>query len=258
MASNPLEAEATGQEFVTVTFSGTPFRVPLDVDLWPLGSIQRCRGLLNERVVVNHLQVAAALQTLLGDQWDLFLRVATKRRQIVEATQVFAGAVGFTADGTNDIAFGAIPRILALLERWPLEAESDLKRFWGYTYPDRWRFQAGRRCLTLRQIYACLNRPPIDGALVTAMNGGRRPFSDTAQVSMDLFEAITKVRHPSREMSPQEIAQRDAQAAAEAKARADYAERQKKREAQQQSSLLATALANKRISERGTAHAQKD
>lgn len=255
MASNPLEAEATGQEFVTVTFSGTPFRVPLDVDLWPLGSIQRCRGLLNERVVVNHLQVAAALQTLLADQWDLFLRVATKRRQIVEATQVFAGAVGFAADGTNDIAFGAIPRILALLERWPLEAESDLKRFWGHSYPDRWRFQAGRRCLTLRQIYACLNLPPTEGALVTAMNGGRKPLSDTAIAVMDLFEAITKVRHPSRPMPADVQQKRDEQAAAEAKAREAYAERMKERSHQ---TGLATALANKRISERGNAHAKKD
>lgn len=255
MPSNPLEAEATGQEFVTVTFSGTPFRVPLDVDLWPLDKIQRCRGVLNDRVVVNHLQVAAALQTLLADQWDLFLRVATKRRQIVEATQVFADAVGFAADGANDIAFGAIPRILALLERWPLEAESDLKRFWGYSYPDRWRFQAGRRCLTLRQIYACLNLPPFEGALVTAMNGGRKPLSDTAITVMDLYEAITKTRHPSRPMPPGEQKRRDEQAAAEAKAREAYAERMKERTHQ---TGLATALANKRISERGTAHAKKD
>lgn len=258
MASNPVEAEATGQEFVTVTFSGTPFRVPLDVDLWPLDNIRRCRGLLNERVVVNHIQVAAALQSLLGDQWDLFLRVASKRRQIVEATQLFAEGVGFPADGVNDIVFGAVPRTLALIERWPHEVESDLNRFWNLMYGDRFRFQAGRRCLTLRQIYVRISRPPLDGALVVAMNGGTRPFSDTALVSMDLFEAVTKVRHPSRPMPADAREKRDEQAVAEAQARAAYAERLKQREAQQQSGLLATALANKRISERGTAHAQKD
>lgn len=253
MASNPLEAEATGQEFVTVPFSGTPFRVPLDVDVWPLDNLRRCRGLLNDRVVVNHLQVAAALQTLLAEQWDLFLLVASKRRQIVEATQTFAEAVGFAADGPNDVAFGAIPRVVALLDRWPLEAESDLSRFWNLDYLDRWRFSAGRRRLTLRQIYARLNHPPIESALVTAMNGGTRPFSDTALVSMDLFEAVTKTRHPSRPMPPDAQKKRDEQAAAEAKAREAYAERMKERS---QQTGLATALANKRISERGTAHAQ--
>lgn len=254
MSASPVEAEASGQEFVTVTFNGTPFRVPLDVDGWPLDLIRRCRGLTaDQRIVPNHVPAAAALQVLLGEQWELFIRVAPKRRHIVEATQVFADAVGFTADGPNDIVFGAVPRALALLDRWPIEAESDLDRFWGLKYGDRWRFCAGRRLLTLRQIYVRLNHPPIDGALVTAMNGGRKPLSDTAIAVMDLFEAVTKTRHPSRPMPPDAQKKRDEQAAAEAKAREAYAERMKERTHQ---TGLATALANKRISERGTAHAQ--
>lgn len=254
MASNPLEAEATGQEFITVTFSGTPFRVPLDVDTWPLDAIRRSRAISakDDRIVVNHVQVGAALQTLLADQWQLFLTTATKRRHIVEATQVFAKAVGFEAAGANDIAFGAIPRLIALLDTWPTEAESDLRRFWGLEYRDRWLFHAGRRRLTLRQIHTCLNQPPIDGAIALAINGGTRPHTDTALVVMDLFEVMTGRRHPSRPMPPELRQQRDAQAAAEAKAREAYAERQKKRE----QSVLATALENKRISERGPARAQ--
>lgn len=255
MASNPLEAEATGQEFITVTFSGTPFRVPLDVDAWPLDAIRRCRAIdANDRIVVNHVQVGAALQTLLADQWQLFLQAAKKRRHIVEATQVFAQAVGLAASAPNDIAFGAIPRLISLLDTWPLEAESDLRRFWGFEYRDRWLFHGGRRRLTLRQIHTCLNRPPVDGAIALAVNGGNRPHTDTALVVMDLFEAMTGRRHPSRPMPPELRQQRDAHAAAEAKAREAYAERQKKRE----QSVLATALENKRISERGPAHAQSE
>jgi hypothetical protein len=257
--ASPVEAEATGQEFVTVTFSGTPFRVPLDVDTWPLDAIRNSRALTADgKVVVDHVQAAAALQLLLADQWELFLRVAPQRRQIVEATQAFAAGVGFAAAGVNDIVFGAVPRTLWLLDTWPSEVESDLSRFWNLEYPDRWRFHAGRRRLTLRQIHVRLSRPPVDGALALAMNFGKRPHSDTALVVMDLFEAMTGRRHPSRPMPPAERQQRDAQAAAEAKARADHADRMKEREARQQSGLLATALANKRVSERGKAHAQNE
>lgn len=253
MPNSPVEAEATGQEVIEATFSGTTFTVPLDVDSWPLEIIRRCRTLTPSGVAVDSAELVTALKQILGPQWPDFLQAAPRRGQLVAASHVFAAAVGIPGEMPSDVVFGSIPRLLALIETWPTKVESDLDRFWDIDYRDRWRFLAGRRQLTLRTIYTRLTNLPTDSSLAIAMNGGKFHRTATELVLMDVYEAITHRRHPSRPMPIEDAKARDAEKAAVDKARADYAERQAKREAQQG---LAAALANKKISERGKARAQ--
>lgn len=245
---NPAEAEAVGQEFIEAAFSGTTFRLPLDVDSWPLALIRNSRGVKDGKVVAHTPTVLAALQLLLGEQWSLFLSVAPKRRHLAEASNVFAAAVGIGGDGAADVAFGGIPWLLMILDSWPGKVESDLDQFWHIDYRDRWRF--GERRLTLRTIHTRMKNLPVDSAVAIAMNGGKLHKTGTELVLMDLYEVQTGGRrHPSRPMSAAEIAQRDAEKAAEDKARAEYRQRQEKQGARQ--SGFDTARANALEAKRG-------
>lgn len=260
MPASPVEAEATGQEFIEATFSGTTFQVPLDVDSWPLDTIRCCRELTkSDGLAVNSAHLITALKELLGPtQWPAFIAATSKRGQLAPASDALAAAVGIPAGRDTDIVFGAIPRLLALIDTWPGKVESDLDRFWGIDYRDRWLITArgprrGRRRLTLRQIHARLAEGlPSDSALAIAMNGGKVHRTGAELVLMDVYEVIAHHRHPSRPMPVEDTKARDAQKAAEAKAKADYAARQEKRQTRQ----LETARANARISQRGNARAQ--
>lgn len=250
MLRNPAEAEAVGQEFIQAAFNGGDFQLPLDVDSWPIHLIRNSRGMKDGKIVPHTPTVLAALQILLGEQWPLFLSVAPKRRHLTEASNVFAEAVGIEADGAADVAFGAIPRLLAILETWPGKVESDLNRFWQLDYGHRFLFQSGRRRLTLRKIHTRISNLPTDSAVAIAMNGGKLHKTGTELVLMDLFEAQTGRRHPSRPMSAAEIAQRDAEKAEVDKARAEYRQRQEKKPTRQ--TAFEAARANALEAQKGT------
>lgn len=248
--SDPLRAEALGEEFVTATHLGREWRIPADVDTWPLTVITASLGIsrTDRRIVVNHLAVAESLEQLLGDQWDDFTRAAPKRRHLAPASQAFAAAAGLPA-GTEidphgepqDKAWGAIPRLLAVLEAWPDAVESDLGRFWNLDYRDRWRFDTdGRRRLTLRQIYTRISHLPADSALAVQM--GRR--SPTELLLMDIYEPLAGRAHPARPLTPAQLAERNAEAAAKAKALADYEARREARGDRRVSTALDNARAN--------------
>lgn len=256
MATSPVEAEARGDKFIEATFGGNTFRVPLDVDCWPLDIVRQCRGVSvsTGSPVVNGAQLVSVLGALLGPQWVELAAVARKKRQLVAASQVFAEAVGIPATGKSDVVFGGIPRLLALIDTYPREVESDLGRFWHLDYVDRWRFtRGGRRRLTLRQIAARLERVPVDSALAIAMNGGKLLYSNTDLLLMDLFELSSRTRHPSRPMSAAEIAERDKQKVQDEKNRAAHKERMEKRKSRQG---LENARANARRNQERETHAQ--
>ena len=243
--SDPVEAEALGEEFVTATHLGREWRIPADADTWPLTAIKYSIGVSATRVVVNHPAIAECMEQLLGDQFDDFLKLAPKRRHLVPASQYFAAAAGFPSSnekasdgGRQDRVWGALPRLIAVLELWPTAVESDLARFWGIDYRDRWRFTEGRRRLTLRQIHARISHLPADSALAVAM--GRR--SPTELLLMDLYEPMAGRAHPARPLTPEQLAERNAEAAAKAKARADY----EKRRTAQGHRDVATGLQNAR------------
>lgn len=223
--SNPAQAEALGEDTVTAAFAGREWRVPLDVDTWPLDIIGRCLVMNKKRkVVVDHLAVAESLEILLGDQWDTFMaHAAPRRRDLIPASDVFAAAVGVPADDENrDKCFGGLPRLLGVLKAWPAAVESDLDRFWNRDYRDRWRFDdTGARKLTLRQIYCRISNSPADSALAISM--GRR--SPTELLLMDIYEPIAGRVHPSRPLTPEQAAERHAKANAVAEYKARRAAR---------------------------------
>ena len=248
-----VRAEAIGEEHVTATYMGREWRVPLDVDTWPLTPVRFSVGSLNGEPVINHVAVAEALEGILGDQWDEFVTVAKRRRDLAPAADVFADAVGLgktqerAPDGRLfDRVFGAIPRILSVLETWPTAVESDLNRFWNIDYRDRWRFDAdGRRKLTLRQINARILHLPTDSALAVEM--GRR--SPTELLLMDIYEPLAGRPHPARPLTPEQLAERRRAAEAKAKALAGYEQRRLAREARGVPAGLAAARENARRGE---------
>lgn len=263
MPASPVEAEALNQEFIAATFSGSTFRLPLDVDSWPLDAIKTSvlHNTKTHVVVVNHLQLATALEQLLGDQWPAFLRVARKRKQLVAASQNFAAAAGIPAtDKALDRAFGGIPRLLSVLDMWPGKVESDLDRFWDIDYRDRWRFDGNQhRRLTLRRIFVRFDNLPHDSAVAVALNGGSQPLSDSAKAVMDLYEGLLKVRHPSRPMTKAEIAARQAKAEADAREAAKHQKKMAGRAARLQAQAIDNARANaRREQQREEAHGEAD
>ncbi len=224
-ASSPARAEALGEGAVTAAFAGRDWRVPLDVDAWPLDAIRASVGVRDDgSIAVDHVAVISACEVLLGEQFEAFCDAATTRAQLIPASHAFAEAVGIgrsrdTHGDQWDKAFGAIPRLLALLEAWPTAVESDLARFWNLDYRDRWRFDGdGRRRLTLRQIHARLSHLPADSACAVAW--GRR--SPTELLLMDIYEPLAGRVHPSRPLTAAQIAERNAEDAARKKAMADY------------------------------------
>lgn len=215
---DPIQAEASGLDTVTAAFAGREWRVPLDVDTWPLERIRVCVGVRRGETVVDHLALADSLALILGDQWDDFILAAPKRKSLVPASNAFAAAVGLSGTEPDDKAFGGLPRLLAVLKSWPTAVESDLNRFWQIDYRDRFRFQAGRRRLTLRQIYARISHLPADSAVAVKL--GR--YSPTDLLLMDIYEPLARRAHPARPLTPAQIAERRAEAEAYRKAREAY------------------------------------
>lgn len=192
---------------------------------WPLKAVRGSVAVQSGgKVVVDHVAIVTACEGLLGDQFEAFCDAASTRGKLIPASHAFAEAVGIGRSrdvyGDQwDKAFGAIPRLLALLDAWPTAVESDLHRFWGIDYRDRWRFDSdGRRRLTLRQIHARLSHLPADSALAVSM--GRR--SPMELLLMDIYEPLANRVHPARPLTPAQLAERNAEAEAKAKAMADY------------------------------------
>lgn len=248
------QAEAEGKKFVSASFRGRDWRLPLDVDSWPLTAVTCSIGVNPKReAVVSHAGVGEAIRLLLGEQWESFLSVAPRRRELVPASHAFASAVGMGPtqdrgpDGRlYDRVWGAIPRVLAVLETWPTAVESDLSRFWGIDYRDRWRFDSsGGRLLTLRQIFARISHLPADSALAIEM--GRRSPSEL--LLMDLYEPLAGRVHPARPLTPEQLAERRAKEDAKAKAMAEYERRREQQGHRKIPAVLETARENARRGE---------
>lgn len=229
-------AEATGQESVVVDVGGRTFTVPADVDTWPLDLI-RAGG--------PGLYYAA--QLLLGEQWDRFNAVLPKRRDLRDFTNKAAAAVGFAPRSDADKVFGALPWMLSLIEEHEAQIESDLGRFWGLDYRDRWRFDAdGLRRLTLRMIYTRMSSLPATSAVAVALNGGKALPARVELLVMDLFEVMTGKAHPARPMPPEEQKRRNAEAERREKARAATQARAEAHQGRNKQSLVDKAKANAR------------
>ncbi|WP_374159076.1 hypothetical protein ACEWX3_07590 [Mycobacterium sp. G7A2] len=240
-APNPVEAEATGQQYITATYEGREYKVLLDVDEWPLDLVAVSVGVTDEgRLVPSYSVLAMALQRLLGDQWPDFMRNFPRRRDLLPASQAFAAAAGFPSE-PRDLSFGCLPRLLATLAHRQDAVEATLGQM-GLDYRDRWRFNAdGQRKLTLRQINVRLSYALPTSPLAIAQNDGRMPFTSSDLLLMDVFEALTHRPHPSRPMSPAQKAAREAESAKKKKAVEDYRQRHQN---SRKNTALETARAN--------------
>ena len=250
--SSALEAEATGQLAIVAAYHGHDFKLPGDVEDWPLGSIANSVGLRDGKLVPDHGTVAQALRELLGTaQWIDFVRAYPKRRDLVPASTAFARAAGFERRD-DDLAFSALPRLLATLEHYPDAVEATLFEL-GADYGDRWRLDTdGRRRLTLRRIHVLLSHADPDCPLGIAQNGGKRPLSGTEIVLMDLYEAITRTRHPSRPMTAEALVERTANTVNLEAERAKYRERNAKRH-DRRSAAIEIARGNSPAARKGNA-----
>ena len=203
-------AEATGKQSVAVDVGGRTFTVPADVDTWPL-----------ELIRSGGASLYHAVQLLLGEQWPQFNATSSKRRDLREFTNAAATAVGFPPRTADEKVFGALPWMLSLIDQHEAQVESDLSRFWGLDYRDRWRFDtAGHRRLTLRMIYVRISNLPPTAAVAVALNGGKTIPTRVELLVMDVFEAMTGRAHPARPMSAEEQKKRNADAERREKARA--------------------------------------
>ncbi|OKH70819.1 hypothetical protein EB72_24810 [Mycobacterium sp. SWH-M1] len=257
---DPVEAEATGQQYISALYGGQEYKLALDADDWPLELIRVSVGVdtnEEERRLVPHYGVlVASLQQILGDQWDDFLQAFPKRKDLVPASQAFATAIGFPP-GPNDPVFGALPRLLANLYHWRDAVEATLGEM-GLDYTDRWRFDAdGRRLLTLRKIHVRLSHARYDSPLAIAHNGGRIPKSGQELLLMDVFEAITRQAHPSRPLTPEQRAEREKAKSAQSKHSAAIAEYRKNGPKSRFQHARETAQANALEARKVIAHAQE-
>lgn len=243
---SPVEAEATGQPHLVATYKGHEFKLPTDVDDWPLDLIAVSVGTAQDGTwFVHHPTLALAMQQLLGVQWYSFNRSFPLRKDLLPASREFAAAAGFTAD-TGDLAFGALPLLLATISQHQDAVEATLADR-NIDYRDRWRFDAdGQRLLTLRQIHVRLKFRRPDSALSIALNGGRMPYQAGDLLLMDLYEVLTGKQHPSRPLTAKQLEKRKAvqsKKAKESAAVAEYRKRAEKRQNRHQTALE-TARAN--------------
>jgi hypothetical protein len=223
-----IEAEAAGQPFLVAAFGEHEYKLAADADDWPLDDIGAGKLL-------------PAMRELLGDQWQGFLRDYPRRRDLLMASRAFAEAAGFPA-GPADRMFGGLPRLLQTLVLHGGPVEATLAGM-GVDYRDRWRFDAdGRRRLPLRRIYVLLIHMPYDSPLAIAVNGGKRLYSASDLLLMDVYEALTRRTHPSRPMSPQEAKTRATSEAKIEDERAKY----RARHSNPRESAIALARANAR------------
>ena len=97
-------------------------------------------------------------------------------------------------------------KLFRLLEQHEPLVEATLRRY-GVRYTDRWRRDAsGARLLTLREIWNLLQVLRDDDPLVVELNGGQPRLSATDYLLMDVYEAITRRKHPRRPLTAEEKA----------------------------------------------------
>lgn len=268
VTTDPVEVEATGQLHVLASYKEHEFKVLAAVDDWPLDQVVASLGLdePKKKIRVHHAGLFTALQLVLGDQWPAFCADQPRRGELVALSHALATAVGFPQQWIVDTGnpldeylaqmgqvFGAIPLLLTIVHMWPDKVESDLDRFWGLDYRDRWRFDAeGQRRLTLRQIHARITNLPADSALAIAM-GKRTPVE---LLLMDLYEPIAHQAHPERPLRPEQVAERRAAAAKLERERELKADYRRRRGAGRKQAGIEVARENAQQS-RKAAHAQE-
>lgn len=203
--SDAARLEAEGADTVTFAWRGRDITVPLDLEQWPLELIRQFRH-------------ADAVVSLVHGQ-DVSLPLYD---DVVSLSNAMAKAVGVeplpeTPRGQGDV-FGAVPFLVRTLDESEDDVASDLRRFFGVDYADRFRRRKrGGRRLTLRQIWVYIRRLPATSALALSDNGGNEVWTKLHFIQAALWETWTGKMFPDRPLSEAEWAEVMRRAAANQK-----------------------------------------
>lgn len=184
------QLEAEGAAVVTFDYRGAAVTIPLAIELWP------CEAIVAGRV-------AHAVRALLAGNTAPVMRT---RGDVFELSHRMADAAGVSplpeSSPIDGVGFGAVPLLLALLAAYPDDIASDLRRFYGVDYADRWRADPP---LTLRQIWVYMRRLPADSSLAVARNRGREVWRATNYQLADLWSRWSGgARYPGRPVTEAE------------------------------------------------------
>jgi len=184
-ASNAAALEAAGATQVTFDFRGAAVTIPLDIAAWPLDAIRAGK-------------TGRAIMALLGDQ-RATLPLKT-RDDALELSHRMADACGITPlpESPAKGAFGAVPTLIDIIDSYRDDLEADLRRFYGIDYRDP-------TVCTLRQVWVCVRRLPVDAALLAARNGGQPPWTRDQIIAARQIELWTRKHYEGRPWSKEEV-----------------------------------------------------
>lgn len=211
--SSAAQLEALGADEAVFVWRGREVTVPLDVGRWPAASVR--------------FQPVLAVVEILGSRAAAVLGPDAVLDDARELSDAMAAAVGIErlpeTPAAADQWFGGVQTLLWLLTDFEADVASDLRRFWGVDYKDR--FTGG---LSLREIWTYLRRLPIGSAVARAINGGNEQWTELMYIGAGIYQAITGKVYPGRPLRPAELAK----ALEAVQAQADHAARLRNREAQ--------------------------
>ncbi len=196
MTSDAARLEALGDPEATLEFRGYTIIIARAIENWPLDAIRAAaaeplpgRALM---FAVNALLAAQPVGRLacIDDYVELSHRMADT---------VGVSPLPETPLRPADV-FGGVPTLLDVLDNNADDIASDLRRFWGVDYADRWR-----GALTLRQIWTYMRRLPAESATARARNGGREVWTLQHHVSAAVWEFFARKMYPGRPATQAEL-----------------------------------------------------
>jgi hypothetical protein len=232
--SHAARLEAEGAHEATFDFRGVAVTIPLDIAAWPVPLVRT--------------HPLAATLALLGEQADTALGPRPLLDDARELSDAMAAAAGVArlpeTPAAPDSWFGGVQTLLWLLDDYEDDVASDLKRFWGVDYADRFT-----GTLTLRRIWTYIRRLPATSALARAVNGGNEQWTELMYIAAAVYQALTGKVYPGRPLKPDELTR----AIEAVQAQAEHEARLRRREAEYASrpgnpvaAALAEAEANRR------------
>ena len=190
MSSDAARLEALGEPVVRFRWRAHDLSIPRALEDWPLDLIRAGRHVDAVETLLNG---QTAPIPLYGDAVALAdaMAAAAGAQRLPEAKPA-------RRFGTN--IFGAVPLLLFLLDTYEDDIASDLRRFWGVDYADRWRGD-----LTLRQIWTYIRRSQPTSALAIARNGGHELWTKQAVITAQVWERLAGQVYVGRPMTREEI-----------------------------------------------------
>lgn len=188
MPSDAARLEALGLPEVHFGWRSRRLTIPLRLEKWPLDTIREGRRL-------------AAVDTLLAGQDVGPALLIDDYRDLSDAMAAACGVGRLPEDpAAPDRWFGGVPTLLRLLDQFEDDVASDLRRFWGVDYAQRW---AGD--LTLRRIWTYVRRSAPTSCIALADNGGKHVWTEPDFILSGIYQALTGQMYPGRPLKPEEL-----------------------------------------------------